>query len=122
MLTIRAREEGNGSTMRCIARHRVCGRFLALPSMQMYRCRNGDPISRGVSTSTLYVSIESLVALYCSCQVICAAFESGLSGGVGRLQDLVHAAWGVYSTGGGEEDALDSLVRIVRLAVQPFQS
>ncbi len=54
-------------------------------------------------------------------QVICSAFESGLNGGVGRLQDLVHAAWGVYTTGGGEEDALDSLVRIIRLTVKPFQ-
>lgn len=53
-------------------------------------------------------------------QVICAAFESGLKGESGRLQDLVHAAWGVYTTGGGEEDALDSLVRIARLAVRPF--
>ncbi|CAM9522800.1 unnamed protein product [Scytosiphon promiscuus] len=54
-------------------------------------------------------------------KVICAAFESGLSGQSGRLQELVHAAWGVYVTGGGEEDALDSLARIVHLAVKPFQ-
>lgn len=54
-------------------------------------------------------------------QVICAAFESGLGGEGGRLQELVHAAWGVYVTGGGEEDALDSLARIVQLAVKPFQ-
>lgn len=54
-------------------------------------------------------------------QVICAAFESGLAGESGRLQELVHAAWGVYVTGGGEEDALDSLARIVQLAVRPFQ-
>lgn len=54
-------------------------------------------------------------------QVLCAAFESGSSGGQGRLQDLVHAAWGVYETGGDLDDAVDSLVRIVRLAVKPFQ-
>lgn len=53
--------------------------------------------------------------------MLCAAFEAGARGGGGRLQDLVHAAWGVYSARGDEEDAVDSLVRIVCLAVKPFR-
>lgn len=53
-------------------------------------------------------------------QVLCSAFESGSNGGGGRLQELVLAAWGVYSTGGSEEDAVDSLARIANLAVKPF--
>ncbi|CAM9455449.1 unnamed protein product [Hapterophycus canaliculatus] len=53
--------------------------------------------------------------------VVFSAFESGLNGESGRLQELVHAAWGVYVSGGGEEDALDSLARIVQLAVKPFR-
>lgn len=82
-------------------------------------------------------------------QVLCAAFENGVgrknegddvstagirrAGGVGeqgdfepgdgaggeRLEDLVHAAWGVYETSKDEEDLVDSLARITRLAVRP---
>lgn len=55
-------------------------------------------------------------------QALCSAFEAAANGKSGRLTDLVHAAWGVYSTGGGEEDAIDSLVRIVRLAVKPLEA
>lgn len=56
-------------------------------------------------------------------QVLCSAFEEGLRGKEGRLQGLVHAAWGVYLKGGGvdQEDVVDSLVRIVKIAVKPFQ-
>lgn len=52
--------------------------------------------------------------------MLCSAFESGLSGEKGRLQELVVASWGVYSTGGSEEDAVDSLARIAQLAVKPY--
>lgn len=52
--------------------------------------------------------------------MLCSAFESGSSGEAGRLQELVVATWGVYTTGGSEEDAVDSLARIALLAVKPF--
>lgn len=54
-------------------------------------------------------------------QILCAAFESGVTGDGGRLEDLVHAAWGVFESRQDEDDAVDSLVRIVRLAVTPFK-
>ena len=66
------------------------------------------------------IILPMVFILYCiTNQVLCSAFESGSSGGEGRLQELVLAAWGVYSTGGSEEDAVDSLGRIANLAVKP---
>lgn len=44
-----------------------------------------------------------------------------MSGEGGRLQELVRAAWGVFTSGGDEADALDSLERIARLAARPFK-
>lgn len=52
--------------------------------------------------------------------MLCSAVESGSSGEGGRLQELVVATWGVYSTGGSEEDAVDALSRIAQLAVKPY--
>ncbi|CAM9517767.1 unnamed protein product [Ectocarpus sp. 12 AP-2014] len=87
-----------------------------------------DGVGEGADRAAALMEFQRLVTLavqndmmdMCDARVICAAFESGLNGESGRLQDLVHAAWGVYTTGGGEEDAIDSLVRIARLAVRPF--
>ncbi|CAM9489764.1 unnamed protein product [Ectocarpus sp. 4 AP-2014] len=87
-----------------------------------------DGVGEGADRAAALMEFQRLVTVavqkdmmdMCDARVICAAFESGLNGESGRLQDLVHAAWGVYTTGGGEEDAIDSLVRIARLAIRPF--